>query len=115
MSFCIDIELNLAYVSIIFCSPIPGFASMLLRYNCTSIPVNAKHLYNICTVLGQRRRRWADAAQMLYKCFLFSVCWDVGMYTIIILMYANNTIYSEKIQYRQIIFIGNYKKKCRRI
>ena len=23
-------------------------------------PVNAKHLYNICTMLDQRRRRWAD-------------------------------------------------------
>ena len=32
------------------------------------VPVNIKHLYNICTVLGQRRRRWADVVQMLYKC-----------------------------------------------
>ena len=32
---------------------------------------NTKHLYNICTMLDQRRRRWADVAQMLYKCFVF--------------------------------------------
>ena len=35
-------------------------------------PVNTKLLYNICTILGQRRRRWADAVQMLYKCFVFA-------------------------------------------
>ena len=28
-------------------------------------PVNTKKLYNICTVLDQRRRRWADVVQML--------------------------------------------------
>ena len=35
-------------------------------------PVNTKHLYNICTMLDQRRRRWADVVQMLYKCFVFA-------------------------------------------
>ena len=35
-------------------------------------PVNTKHLYNICTMLDQRRRRWADVVQILYKCFVFS-------------------------------------------
>ena len=30
-------------------------------------PVNT-HLYNICTMLGQRRRRWAA----FYKCFVFA-------------------------------------------
>ena len=29
-----------------------------------------KHLYNICTMLDQRRRRWAGVVQMLYKCFV---------------------------------------------
>ena len=29
-----------------------------------------KHLYTICTMLDQRRRRWADVVQMLYKCFV---------------------------------------------
>ena len=33
---------------------------------------NTKHLYNICTMLDQRRRRWADVVQMLYKCFVFA-------------------------------------------
>ena len=31
-----------------------------------------KHLHNICTMLDQRRRRWADVVQMLYKCFVFA-------------------------------------------
>ena len=29
-------------------------------------------LYNIRTKLDQRRRRWADVVQMLYKCFVFA-------------------------------------------
>ena len=33
---------------------------------------NAKHLYNIYTMLDQRRRRWASVVQMLYKCFVFT-------------------------------------------
>ena len=33
---------------------------------------NMKHLYIICTMLAQRRRRWADVAQMLYKCFVIA-------------------------------------------
>ena len=32
-----------------------------------SNPVNTKHLYYICTMLDQRRRRWADIVQMLYN------------------------------------------------
>ena len=39
---------------------------------CTANPVNTKRLYNICTMLVQRRRRWADVVQMLYKCFVFA-------------------------------------------
>ena len=34
--------------------------------------VNTRHLYNICTMLDQRRRRWADVVQLLYKCFVFA-------------------------------------------
>ena len=34
--------------------------------------LNTKHLYNICAMLDQRRRRWADVVQMLYKCFVFA-------------------------------------------
>ena len=33
-------------------------------------PANTKHLYNICTMLDQRRRRWDDVVQMLYKSFV---------------------------------------------
>ena len=28
-------------------------------------------MYNICTILDQRRSRWADVIQMLYKSFAF--------------------------------------------
>ena len=35
-------------------------------------PANIKHLYNICTMLDQRRRRWADIIQILYKCIVFA-------------------------------------------
>ena len=35
-------------------------------------PANTKHLYNIYTMLDQRRRRWADVVWMLYKCFVFA-------------------------------------------
>ena len=46
----------------------------LTSEGCCSIciPANTKHLYNICTMLDQRRRRWADVVQMLYKCFVFA-------------------------------------------
>ena len=41
---------------------------------CISSPENTNHLGNICrpTMLGQRRRRWADVVQMLYKYFVFA-------------------------------------------
>ena len=35
-------------------------------------PVNVKHLYNICKMLDQRRRRWVDVVLMLYTCFVFT-------------------------------------------
>ena len=35
-------------------------------------PANTKHLYNICAMLDQRRRRWANIVQMLYTCFVFT-------------------------------------------
>ena len=41
---------------------------------CNGTPVNTTHLglYNICTMLKQRRRRWADVVQMLYRCLVFA-------------------------------------------
>ena len=36
------------------------------------IPVNTKHLYNMFTMVDQRRRRWSDIVNMLYKCFVFA-------------------------------------------
>ena len=38
----------------------------------TDNPVTTKHLCDICTMLDQRRRRWVDIVQMLYKCFEFA-------------------------------------------
>ena len=37
-----------------------------------TFPVNTTYLYNLCTMLDQRRRRWADVVQMLCKCFVFA-------------------------------------------
>ena len=41
---------------------------------------NTKHLHDICAMLDQQRRRWADVVQMLCKGFVFAgllalVCW----------------------------------------
>ena len=38
----------------------------------TAMPVKTKHWYSICTMLDQRRRRWADVVQMLYKRLVFA-------------------------------------------
>ena len=35
-------------------------------------PVNARHVSGICTMLDERRRRWADVVQMLRECFVFA-------------------------------------------
>ena len=40
--------------------------------NCLNIAANTNHLYDICTMLDQRRRRWADVVEMLYDCFVFA-------------------------------------------
>ena len=42
-----------------------------LRCYTVEYSVNTKHLYNICTMLDQGRRNWADVVQMLYKYFVF--------------------------------------------
>ena len=39
----------------------------LIKYSAST-----KHLYNIYTMLDQRRRRLAGVVQMLYKCFVFA-------------------------------------------
>ena len=35
-----------------------------------TFPVKTKHLYNICTKLDQRWRRWADVLKMWCRCYL---------------------------------------------
>ena len=35
-------------------------------------PANTKYLYQIYTMLDQRRKRWAGGVYMLYKCFVFA-------------------------------------------
>ena len=54
---------------------------------CDDNPANTKHLYKICTMLDQRRRRWAGVVQMLYKCFC--VCWEGGYYFYCIFVQSN--------------------------
>ena len=39
--------------------------------SCDTPSSLTKHLYNICTMLDQRRRRWTGVVQMLYKYFVF--------------------------------------------
>ena len=43
-----------------------------------NIPVNRKYLYNIYTMLDQRRRRWADIVYKLCKCLLWSYTADTA-------------------------------------
>ena len=38
----------------------------------TWFPVNTKYLNNNCTMPDQRRKRWADVVQLLYKCFVYA-------------------------------------------
>ena len=49
-----------------------SFAMVGFPHPIRHLPVNTKHLYNICTMLDQRRRRWADVVQILYKCSVFA-------------------------------------------
>ena len=51
------------------------------------ISQQTKHLYNICTMLAQRLRRWADIVQMLYKCFVFA--WILVAYIMVVKFYFN--------------------------
>ena len=37
-----------------------------------AIPVKAKHLYSICTMMDQRQRRWAAVVRMVYAWFSFT-------------------------------------------
>ena len=50
------------------------------------IQMSTKQLYNLCTMLDQRRRRWADVVQMLYKCYVFA-----GMYVHVRYIVARQT------------------------
>ena len=45
-----------------------------IGFNATPPPPPSEHktLYKICTMLDQRRRRWADVVPMLYKCFVLT-------------------------------------------
>ena len=59
------------YSTLQFAIKLKPITDILLK-SCSHVPVNTNHLHNICIMLGQRRRRWADFVQMLYKCFVFS-------------------------------------------
>ena len=66
--FSIDQWLE-ADVSLMYTAALLGTENPFCKGNI--IPASTKHLYIICTMLDQRRRRWADVVQMLYKCFVF--------------------------------------------
>ena len=57
-----------------------------LIINVSNNPVNTKHLYNICTMLVQRRRRWSNnvgstSKTLVQHCTniiqMFCVCWNI--------------------------------------
>ena len=52
------------------------FGTFILRtwyvYVSLGHPSEQKTFVNICTMLVQRRRRWTNIVQMLYKCFVFA-------------------------------------------
>ena len=68
---CINLEAVLLGLLLRF-SGVSVCKSLSLCYICVLIPypANTKHLYIIRTMLVQRRRRWTDVVQMLYKCFV---------------------------------------------
>ena len=41
-------------------------------------PAHIKHLYNICTMVDQSRRRWADVVQDSVI-HMFCVCWNIAV------------------------------------
>ena len=49
----------------------PQTAKVLMLSPRSSL-ANTYDLYTICTMLDQRRRRWADVVQMVCKCFVFA-------------------------------------------
>ena len=53
------------------CSTI-RFDSMSVERATSKHKTFLQHLHNICTMLDQRRRRWADVVQMIYKCYVFA-------------------------------------------
>ena len=48
-------------------------------------PSKHKTFYNICTMVGERRRPWADVVQMLYDCFVFTGSSHKGLFDLNIL------------------------------
>ena len=40
--------------------------------SASQAPSQCTHLYSMCTMLDQRRRRWSSIVQMLYTCFVFA-------------------------------------------
>ena len=48
------------------------FVLLMNNFVVEIYPVNTKHMYIVCAMLDQRRRRWADVVQMLYKYFVLA-------------------------------------------
>ena len=71
----------------------------ICRYSFTFNLLPSKHntyLYIICTMLDQRRRRWADVVQMLCKyCFVFAGCMILKLQHILLLIFLRNVTASK--------------------
>ena len=71
------------------------------------LPSKHKHLYNICTMLLQLRRRWAVVVQMLYECFMVA--------GIISHMYTVDPVIFACLDFREFVILGLYTYRKSRI
>ena len=75
-------------------------------------PANTKHLYNICTMLVQRRRLWSDVVQMLCKCFVFAGKYPTKSDTVIWQWQYNNPwsadIFLYKLRHNRIFSVWDH-------
>ena len=75
--------------------PIPVLSAMQRQTAVTAqlkskqLPRNAKHLYDICTKLDQRRSLWADVVQMLYKCSVLAEYRSYCFFTLLDSLWSN--------------------------
>ena len=58
--------------------------------------INTKHMYNICSMSDQRRRRWADVVQILYLCFVFAGNIQFSLPVTVAKVKEKSTVYEQR-------------------